>query len=46
MVIYENNFPDFLEAITIGPNPDFLKNNTTYCDVVSTFPHEVFKRFL
>jgi hypothetical protein len=41
MVIYENNFPDFLEAITIGPNPDFLKNNTTYCEVVSTFPHEV-----
>ncbi len=41
MVIYENNFPEFLEAITIGPNPDFLKNNTTYCEMVSTFPHEV-----
>ena len=40
-MFYANTFPKFLEAITIGPNPDFLKNNTTNCDFVSAFPQEV-----
>lgn len=41
MLIYKNNFPQFLQSICIGPNPDFLKNNTTYCDVGTDFPLEV-----
>lgn len=40
-MLYRNTFPEFLEAISIGPNPDFLKNNTTFCDFASAFPQEV-----
>jgi hypothetical protein len=41
MLIYENNFPATLQAICIGPDPAFLENNTTNCEFVSAFPHEV-----
>lgn len=38
---YRNTFPEFLEAICIGPNPTFLEKNTTNCEFVSAFPQEV-----
>ena len=38
---YRNTFPEFLEAITIGPDPSFLEKNTTNCEFVSAFPQEV-----
>ena len=38
---YKNTFPEFLEAICIGPNPNFLEKNTTNCEFVSAFPQEV-----
>jgi hypothetical protein len=38
---YKNTFPEFLEAITIGPDPSFLEKNTTNCEFVSAFPQEV-----
>lgn len=38
---YKNNFPEFLEAISIGPNPQFMEKNTTNCEFVSAFPQEV-----
>ena len=41
MVFYRNTFPEFLEAISIGPDPSFLEKNTTYCEFVSAFPQEV-----
>ena len=40
-MLYRNTFPEFLEAISIGPNPKFLETNTTFCDFVSAFPQEV-----
>ena len=41
MLLYNNNFPEFLEAIAVGPDPEFLKNNTTNCDFATEFPKEV-----
>ena len=41
MLIYDNNFPQYLQAICIGPDANFLENNTTNCEFVSSFPHEV-----
>lgn len=41
MLFYRNTFPEFLEAISIGPDPSFLEKNTTYCEFVSAFPQEV-----
>lgn len=41
MLIYDNNFPAVLQAMCIGPDPTFLENNTTNCEFVSAFPHEV-----
>ena len=38
---YRNTFPEFLEAISIGPDPSFLEKNTTNCEFVSAFPQEV-----
>lgn len=38
---YKNTFPEFLEAISIGPDPSFLEKNTTNCEFVSAFPQEV-----
>ena len=40
-MLYENTFPAFLEAISIGPDPSFLEKNTTFCEFVSAFPQEV-----
>jgi hypothetical protein len=40
-MFYQNTFPKFLEAISIGPNPAFLENNTTNCEFVSAFPLEI-----
>lgn len=40
-MFYRNTFPEFLEAISIGPNPQFLEKNTTFCEFVSGFPQEV-----
>jgi len=40
-MLYQNTFPKFLEAISIGPNPAFLEKNTTFCEFVSAFPQEV-----
>jgi len=40
-MFYQNTFPKFLEAICIGPNPDFLEKNTSFCDYLSAFPQEV-----
>lgn len=40
-MFYRNTFPEFLEAISIGPNPAFLENNTTFCEFASGFPQEV-----
>jgi hypothetical protein len=41
MLFYRNTFPEFLEAISIGPDPSFLEKNTNYCEFVSSFPQEV-----
>jgi hypothetical protein len=38
---YRNTFPEFLEAISIGPDPSFLEKNTTNCEFLSSFPQEV-----
>lgn len=38
---YKNNFPEYLQAICIGPDPSFLANNTTNCEFASSFPQEV-----
>jgi hypothetical protein len=38
---YRNTFPEYLEAIAIGPDPSFLEKNTTNCEFVSAFPQEV-----
>ena len=40
-MLYRNTFPEFLEAICIGPTPEFLEKNTTYCEFASGFPQEV-----
>lgn len=40
-MLYENNFPEFLQSICIGPNPEFLQKNTTNCEFLSAFPQEV-----
>jgi hypothetical protein len=40
-MFYQNTFPKFLEAITIGPDPSFLEKNTTFCEFASGFPQEV-----
>jgi len=41
MLFYRNTFPEFLEAISIGPDPSFLEKNTSYCEFASAFPQEV-----
>lgn len=41
MLFYRNTFPEFLEAICIGPNPEFLEKNTDQCDFATSFPQEV-----
>jgi hypothetical protein len=41
MLLYNNNFAEFLEAIAIGPNPEFMKKNTTNCEFADEFPKEV-----
>lgn len=40
-MLYRNTFPEFLEAISIGPDPSFLEKNTTFCEFASAFPQEV-----
>jgi hypothetical protein len=40
-MLYENNFPEFLQSICIGPSPEFLQKNTTNCEFLSAFPQEV-----
>jgi hypothetical protein len=40
-MLYRNTFPEFLEAIAIGPDPSFLEKNTTFCEFASGFPQEV-----
>ena len=40
-MLYRNTFPEFLEAISIGPNPAFLENNTDFCEFAKSFPQEV-----
>lgn len=40
-VLYRNSFPEYLQAVTIGPDPSFMEKNTTNCELVSTFPLEV-----
>jgi hypothetical protein len=41
MLFYRNTFPEFLEAICIGPNPSFLEKNTDACEFATSFPQEV-----
>jgi hypothetical protein len=40
-MLYRNNFPEYLQAISIGPDPSFLAKNTTNCEFVSAFPQEI-----
>lgn len=40
-MLYENNFPEYLQSICIGPSPQFLEKNTTNCEFLSSFPQEV-----
>lgn len=41
MLFYRNTFPEFLQAICIGPNPSFLEKNTDMCEFATSFPQEV-----
>ena len=41
MLFYRNTFPEFLEAICIGPDPSFLEKNTDQCEFATSFPQEV-----
>lgn len=40
-MLYRNNFPEYLQAISIGPDPSFLEKNTSNCEFVSAFPQEI-----
>jgi len=40
-MIAKTGFPEYLESIAIGPNADFLKNNTDLCHVANQFETEV-----
>jgi GH24 family phage-related lysozyme (muramidase) len=40
-MIARTGFPEYLETIAIGPNAEFLKNNTDLCHVANQFSTEV-----
>lgn len=40
-LLYRNTFPEYLQAVAIGPDPSFMEKNTTNCELVSAFPKEV-----
>lgn len=40
-MIAKTGFPEYLESIAIGPNADFIKNNTDLCHVANQFSTEV-----
>lgn len=40
-MIVKTGFPQYLESIAIGPNSDFIKTNTSLCEVASNFPTEL-----
>jgi hypothetical protein len=40
-MLTRTGFPEYLESITIGPNPEFLKTQTDLCDVAIDYPQEV-----
>ena len=41
MVLARTLAPEILESIAIGANSDFLKNNTSLCEIVQDFPLEI-----
>lgn len=41
MIISKTGFPEYIESIAIGPNIDFLKKNTSLCNVAEDFPVEL-----
>ena len=40
-MLARTGFPEYLESIAIGPDPDFLINQTDLCDIALEFPQEV-----
>lgn len=40
-IIYRTTFPQYLQAVAIGPDASFMEKNTTNCELVSAFPLEV-----
>jgi hypothetical protein len=40
-MIARTGFPEYIESIAIGPDINFLKNNTSLCDVAEEFPIEL-----
>jgi hypothetical protein len=40
-MIANTGFPEYIESIAIGPNRDFLKTNTSLCDIADEFEIEL-----
>ena len=40
-MIANTGFPEYIESIAIGPNRDFLKTNTSLCDIAEDFEIEL-----
>lgn len=40
-MIAKTGFPEYLESIAIGPNADFIRNNTDLCHVTNQFATEI-----
>jgi hypothetical protein len=40
-MIVKTGFPEYIEAITIGDSPDFLRDNTDLCELLVDFPIEI-----
>jgi hypothetical protein len=45
-MLARTGFPEYLESIAIGPDPEFLKTQTDLCDVAAEFPQEVNAMYL
>jgi hypothetical protein len=40
-MIVKTGFPEYIESIAIGDNPDFLKDNTDLCQIAEDFSTEI-----
>jgi hypothetical protein len=45
-MLARTGFPEYLESIAIGPDPEFMRTQTDLCDIATEFPQEVNAMYL